>query len=274
MCVRFMLPLLGFLVLALPAHGAEYLQTGRPDVLNACAPENLLCLHLRTIFGATISSTRSDGIPIWRAPIRYITAGLTPDGDALFDDLLESFVARTKLQVERVQLDRAGEAVLTFVVASDIAQAYQAKRAGSVIGRAMSEDERARTAADLKSGFQLHRTDYDPRQQRMVLSSCYAAVHPDSMKVRPALRMAAAIFSCLVGGNKSEFLKPSLLNVSEPVELDAPPYAKMTTLDRMLLETMYAADSPLNSTMPAVRAVERLETRLRAQGIGDDGRKR
>jgi len=62
-----------------------------------------------------------------------------------------------------------------------------------------------------------------------------------------------------------------LLNRTEPVALDAPPYAKMTSLDRALLETMYR-DSMLAGT--ASVAVERLENKLREQGFGDDGLKR
>ncbi|GIL40475.1 hypothetical protein [Roseiterribacter gracilis] len=263
------------LIVSLAACAPAYAQTIpkiRSDLLDSCAPENLLCRHLRTQFGSPLSSRSSDGIPIWRSKIKYITAGLSPDGDALFDDLIESFAARAGLQVQRVPFEDAREANFTVLVTPNVGDAIQGQRYGSLVGQALSTEERERMAAEWKNGFAVKRLEYSTLANRYVIAHCYHGMHPETLTKRPGLHMAMMIYTCLTGG-RSNVIRPSLANVTLPVELDAPPYAKMTSLDRATLEILYDRNSPVNSSSAASVVVERIERRLREQGFGDDGLK-
>jgi hypothetical protein len=272
MTIRPLVLLLVCIGFGMPAC-AQTIPKIRSDLLSACAEENLLCRHLRTVFKSPLSSKNADGIPIWRRQIRYITAGMTQDGDSLFDELIESFGIRAGVKVERVPLERAREANLTFLVTPNVAEAFQGKRSSSLLGNALSDDERAQMATDWKSGFSIIRMEHDPISDRYEVAHCYAGIHPDSLKKQVGLRFATAIYRCLTGASSSDVLRPSLSNATLPIELDAPPYAKMTSLDRALLELMYGPNSPVTSSRSATVVVERIEKRLREQGFGDDGLK-
>ncbi|MDB5367701.1 MAG: hypothetical protein JWM77_3628 [Rhodospirillales bacterium] len=253
---------------------AQELSKVRPDIASSCTAGNALCVHLREIFGASLSraDTRREpvGLPIWRRKIQYITAGLTPDGDALFDDLLEGFAAKAGLQVERVSFERAASANLTFLVTSDVGEAVQGRRFGGLVGPAMSESRRQANGEKWRDGFSLIRLEHDRGHDRYEIGHCYAALHPEQLVDRPGLRMARLLYRCLVGGNRSDAIRPSLFNRELPAALDAPPYAKMAAVDRALLQLLYADGAAVSMGSPA-HAVATLERELRQQGFDDNG---
>ncbi len=270
-----MLPRIALVVLAATLLGHAALAEPprqRPDLVATCAPENHLCRHLRTAFGAVLARRvergAPDGIPIWEHRIRYITAGLSPDGDELFDGLIQGLASRVDVDVERVADARSANFAL--LVTADPQDAINGGRFRSLTTETYGPSDRERMTAELKNGFNLIRKESDRELGRITIEHCYLAIHPGSLKERGGVRLASLIYGCLTGASRSDEVQPSLLNRTAPAVLDAPRAPKMVALDRLLLEAIYRT----RFRQSGLASVDRLEAVLREQGVGDDGIKR
>jgi len=179
-----MIPVLLFAIFCFGGNAAaDEIPKPRADLLEGCAADNLLCPHLRTVFQSALSRRPERGDPVgiatWQPGSATSPLAWRTTGNLLFDDLIESFAVRAGLEVERVTDPRSANFALLITASPD--DAMRGNRFRSLVGNAISTNERERMSAELKEGFMLTRIEIDRQLQRLMIVNCYAALHPDAL---------------------------------------------------------------------------------------------
>jgi hypothetical protein len=250
----------------------DTLQQATERAVKRCE-NDLLCRHVRVAFRLqTYRESGPDGVMHrWRDPIRVVTLGLNDDGRAIFLDLLQGLAKTAGITVEVLPDTEIKRSNFLVAVAPDMAALLQQPWIASLnkVSASTGNDHTVVLHESNRQTFLLTRPSDDwsrPRNEH-----CIFGTTPARLQDKPGLLFARVIYRCLTGTMPSNMISPSLLNgIEAAAPLYAEPYARMSSLDRALLEVLYDPATPVES-MAGANAANLITKKLHERGFGLDG---